>query len=480
MDIDAFHLPAGPAATAVIAERDDVRAYAPVLSVEQLAGTCDALRAAQARLHDVPVDRVIAAVDAAASVLLDTAAPARAIALRALTAFSGYSPQMAEVVLDRAARDWLAPALHALVHTELGGAAAVESFITRPAVAATGTVRCRAVAPALGLHVFSGNVAGIGITSVVRALLVRSAVLGKTAAGEPVLTALFAQLLAAADPLVGACVAVTYWRGGDVGLETVALQHADMVVHYGAAASIASLRERAGPHTRFIEHGPRISFALIDAAAGRAGAVSAGPPGAVPGPVMAGGAARELATAVALFDQQGCVSPQLAYVIGPPERARAFAEAVAAELERLQHELPRGRLEPVEAAAIRALRARAEFAAIGSSGLELWGGTALEWSVLYTDDVAFEGSCLNRTLLVKPASSVEAVVAAARPYGSILQTVGIAGFDGSRLERAAAQLAAIGVTRVTTLAGMPWPPPAWHHDGRGPLTELVRWVDLEG
>jgi hypothetical protein len=26
---------------------------------------------------------------------------------------------------------------------------------------------------------------------------------------------------------------------------------------------------------------------------------------------------------------------------------------------------------------------------------------------------------------------------------------------------------------------MPWLPVAGHHDGRGPLSELVRWVDLE-
>ena len=39
-----------------------------------------------------------------------------------------------------------------------------------------------------------------------------------------------------------------YWQGGDSALEAAAMRHAGLVVHYGGAASIASLRSRAAPH----------------------------------------------------------------------------------------------------------------------------------------------------------------------------------------------------------------------------------------
>jgi hypothetical protein len=39
--------------------------------------------------------------------------------------------------------------------------------------------------------------------------------------------------------------------------------------------------------------------------------------------------------------------------------------------------------------------------------------------------------------------------------------------------------AAAGATRIVPLERMPWPSPDGHHDGNGPLKELVRVVDIE-
>ena len=41
-------------------------------------------------------------------------------------------------------------------------------------------------------------------------------------------------------------------------------------------------------------------------------------------------------------------------------------------------------------------------------------------------------------------------------------------------------LGAVGASRVAPFAAVPFPRPWWHHDGGGPLRDLVRWVDLEG
>lgn len=463
MRIDAFHLPTGVPTDrlTLIAGHDGVSAHAPVHSAADLDGVCTALLEARRGLVQMPVARVIAAIDAAARALRDPAEPARREALLGLTALTGYSPAMATHVLDRFSEDWLADALERLVTQELGGAAAVESFIER-----SDGSRSRAVAAPLGFHVFSGNVPGVNVTSIVRALLVRSAVLGKCATGEPVLTPVFARLLARMDPAVGACVAATWWPGGDTALEHAVLARAGLVVHYGSADSIASLRARAPADTRFVEHGPRMSFAII-APDGlqEAGALQT--------------AATALARAVAVFDQQGCVSPQLAYVIGSPAAGRAFAAAVAAALDELATSLPRGRLGPAEAAAVRDLRTRAEFRSIAGDDVELWAGANLGYSVIFGSDPAFEGTCLNRTLLVRSIPSLDDILEQVRPFGRFLQTVGVAGLLPQDLVSAAARLGEAGASRVVPLSAMPWPPPTWHHDGRGPLSELVRWVDLE-
>lgn len=459
--LSAAHLPRGTASNGetTVAEQDGVQAAAPVLDASQLDSVCTALLSARSRLLAMPGRRVVAAIDAAARRLLHHDEPERVHVLHSLRAISGFSDPMAAHVLDRIAQDWLAPSLERLLRDELGGHDAVETFVSAP-----DGRQVRAFAPPLGLHVFAGNVPGVGVTSIVRALLVRSAVIGKSAAAEPVLAAAFARLLADVDPELGSCVAVTYWRGGDTALEDAVLARAGLVVHYGGSEAIAALRARAAPHVRFVEHGPRISFALINAASGA---------------VLDDDVPSQLARAVALFDQQGCVSPQLAYVIGHPAQAHELAAATAASLARLQVQLPRGRISPGEAAAIRELRTRAEFSAIAGRGGALWAPPELHYSVVLSNDPAFEGTCLNRTLLVKHVPDVNNLLEVVAPFGSVLQTVGIAGFDADRLAPIAAALGEIGVTRITTLARMPWPPPSWHHDGRGPLRELIRWVDLE-
>jgi hypothetical protein len=464
--LDATHLPGVLNATARVAAiaRDGVSACAVPMSGDLAGAVCRRLLDGQRALHDVPVARVITAIDATARRLCDPAEPARRQVLRGLQAFSGYSSAMAEHVLDRVSQDWTRQALHDLVTAELGSAAAVEGFATD----ARGR-RVRAVAPPLGLHVFAGNVPGVSVTSIVRALLVRSAVFGKSAAGEPILAAAFARLLAEVDPVVGNCVAVTYWTGGSADIEAAVLRHAGLVVHYGGAEAIGSLRDRA-EGVLFVEHGPRISFAIIDYAQlsqadSDGSAIDA--------------AAADLASAVALFDQQGCVSPQTAYVLGGAAAAREFAARVAAHLDVISSVLPRGRLDAAEATAIRELRTSAEFRAINGADVHLWTASGMAYTVIAEPDPTFGGTCLNRTLTMRHTPTIDALLDHVRPFARFLQTVGLAGFSADRRAAVAASLGAIGATRITSIAAMPWPPVTWHHDGRGPLRELVRWIDLE-
>jgi hypothetical protein len=479
MDVPAFHLPGDLPEPRPVAHRDGVTVLAPPLQPHHIDDICASLIGARRRLRDLPTARVVAAIDAAARGLLQQDAAERHTVLHALTAVTGYSSRMAALVLDRMARDWTTPALEAILAAEFGAVDAFDGFAAlrtphpegigpppdsfTPAAAAGGRRWCRPLAPALGFHVFAGNVPGVGVTSLVRSLLVRSAVFGKSAAAEPVLAPAFARLLAEADEDVAACVAVTWWPGGDESLEAAVLRHAGIVVHYGGGDALASLRQRAPAGVPFVDHGPRVSFALV-----RGGALEGD---------AAAQLARDLAAAVATFDQQGCVSPQMLYVLGSAQQAHTLAADTAAALQSLAEELPRGRIEPAEAAAVRELRSSAEFRSIAGQDVELWAGDGMSWTVILDADPAFAGSCLNRTLVVKVIPSLDALVQLTRPVRHLLQTVGIAGFDDPGL--VAMHLAEMGVSRITPISAMPWPPPTWHHDGRGPLNELVRWVDLE-
>ena len=464
--IDGFHLPGLALERASFDELlfgEAVAVRVPRLEPADVRAVAEALLAARERtLADAPVDRIIAAIDGVAGRLADHADPLRRGAEHALPAVTGYHPAMVALVLDRMAADWRADALRAALRADLGGESAVERFVER----APG-VRSRAFGPRLAVHIFAGNVPGVAVTSLIRCLLVRAASLGKTASGEPVLAPLFARALADVWPELGACIATTYWPGGTHALEQEAFAAADAVVVYGGRRSADAVRAHVPAHVRLVEHGPRVSLAAVAAELLWDGSGAAD-------------VAAACARAVATFDQQGCVSPHVVYVesgggIGPAD----FAARLAAALEAVEAELPRGRLTAAEAAAIHDARATAEFRAIGGRDVVVHAGPGTSHTVIYDSDPAFEPSCLNRLVRVKPVDRLETLPSLLEPYRALLQSAGLAA-PAERFGALAAALGEAGVTRVATLERLPWPPPAGHHDGRGPLAELVRWTDLEG
>ena len=454
----AWHLPGLELAPGeALAETPAGAVFAPRLSARDVARAAELAIAAGSAMQALPAGDVIATIDRVARRFLDRADPLRQEALAWLPHVTGYSGPMCELVLNRMAADWTRPALLGLLRAEFRDPRVLERFV--PHVPGQ---YVRAFPPRLAFHVLSGNVPGVGVTSLVRGLLVRAPALCKTARDEPVLPVLFARALAEHEPRLSQALQVAYWPGGDEGLEAPALTAADVVVHYGAGSAIADLRARLPAGARLLEHGPRVSFAVVARQhAHRTGEAAAA------------------ARAVATFDQQGCVSPHVLYVEqGGRAEPRQFAALVARQLELLAPELPRGRRSTAEAASVQQARAGVEFRAIAGHEAALWTGADLAWTVAYDPDPSFTASCLGRFLWVKPVPDLADVSDLIRPFRDVLQTAAISA-PPRRAAALAETLAHAGCTRITTLADMPFPPATWHHDGRGPLRELVRWASWE-
>ena len=100
------------------------------------------------------------------------------------------------------------------------------------------------------------------------------------------------------------------------------------------------------------------------------------------------------------------------------------------------------------------------------------------WTVLWDPDPAFAASCLNRTVRVKSVRDLAEVPPLVHPVAPLLQSVGVAA-DPKRSRLLADALGARGASRVVPIGKMAWPPSEWHHDGRPPLADLVRWCDWE-
>ncbi len=431
-------------------------------SPHQLRLQIDALLANGPELRRRSSASIVKVIDRVARRLLDRGDPLRRTAEELLPPVSGFSPEMTRLILDRMAADWTEERLDRLLAAELGDPRSLDDFVRvegRPG-------RSYAVGPRLATHIFSGNVPGVAVTSLIRTMLVKAPALGKTASGEPILAPLFARAIAEEDAFLGGCMAVAHWKGGDEGLEAIAFERAEVVIAYGSNATIDSVRRRVPAGVRLIEHGSRISFGIVmrEALEGSAARESA----------------RDAAVAVSAFDQQGCVSPHVIFCeTGSEGGPEAWVELLGREMEAVELQFPRGAISGAESGAIQQARGAAEIAALAGTGTRLLASAgSTRWTVIFEPDGALTLSCLNRLVRVVPVASVDEVVERVKGFEGLLQSVGVAG-PADRVLPIGRALAQLGVSRIAGLREIAWPPPWWHHDGRSPLGELVRWCDLE-
>lgn len=455
------------------------------MNPESVGALCETLRETRPMLVDRDAADLASVLGRVGERFLDSNDVLRREALELLPGTSGLSAEMAVAVLDGMAADWTEARLSALLGAELGDAAVLDGFVDRGGMngAPPRGRRVMAVGPALCVQIVAGSVPGVGVSALLRSLLVKGPTLLKPGRGDAVLPVLFARGLGEADRALAAALAVVYWPGGERDLEDAALARADVVTVYGSDATVRDLRARAPVTARFVAYHHRVSVGVVGSDALTVTGADA--------------SAADVARALALFDQRGCVSPQLIYVEEGGQRSpEEFAEALARALAEIEAALPTGPLGPAESSSLHQTRGTAELLAASAGGRVIHGDAA-SWTVLLEPRhgasapseptgtpeaappyAAYPATAAGRVARVRPLASVEALPRLLAPLSGHLQTVGVAGL-GDRLEGVARSLATVGASRVVPFAAVPFPPPWWHHDGGGPLTDLVRWIDLE-
>lgn len=436
----------------------------PVLTPAALAAVSHALLQAQKGLARWALGDIIDVLDRLIQRWLDPQYAYRRYAETLLPTITHYSLPMVQHGLDRLLQALRKDALWRVLYAEFGDPFVLDTFRPRPHAGGWS----RAYGPRLITHIFSGNVPALPAWSLICALVLKSASLGKSASEEPLFAALFARSLWELCPELGACVAVGWWKGGAVSLEAAAFAQAEAVIAYGSEATTRDIQRRVPVATPCLAYSHKLSFGVI----GRE---------ALSSPAQARQTAEQAAYGVSVFDQQGCVSPHLLYAErGGAVSPQEFASLLAQGMATVHTTLPRGPLPLEDSTAIRHVRGAYEFRQYNDDTVMLLcsePGTA--WTVIYEDETAFAPSCLNRTIRVHPVDDIADIPARLLPVRAYLQTAGVA-LAPARRQALAETLGRLGVTRISALDRMPWPGLTWHHDGRCNLLDLVRWTDIEG
>jgi len=256
--------------------------------------------------------------------------------------------------------------------------------------------------------------------AVLMARLLGARVCIKPASGTEAL----AEALAAVDP----AVSLSPFLSDDLEARAAAIAAADSVVVLGSDETVASVRAAVPEDRGFVGYGHRLSVAWLDRDDEDA---------------LTG-----LAHDLCAWDQAGCLSPQVAWVTGDPQRlVRRLADAVRAVEATLPMTLP--------ASASHARTSAKTYAEMMGSAVQT------ETALLATlPTSAFRASPGYRALWVLPAdrAALEAVAAH-------LSTVGVSGEAPEDLPA--------GV-RVCAVGEMQRPPLSWLHDGRPNLLDMLR------
>lgn len=315
------------------------------------------------------------------------------------------------------------------------------------------------------MHIGAGRLPNPVLMSLILGLLTRSAQFVKCASGTSLLPRLFAHSLREVESKLAACVEIAEWPGGTEWIESALFAHADCVTAMGGNDTLDCLRERVPRGVRFVGYGHRLSFGYVAQEVLSNHSL----------PKVAAAAARD----VMAWNQLGCLSPHAIYVEAggrnPPDR---FAEVLAGEL-RGEESHPRGPLPLETAAAIAARRTFYGVRAAHSTDTQIWaspGSTA--WTVVFENHPRLHPSCLHRFIHVKAVAGIDEALEGVDAFRGQVSTVGLAA-TGTREQSLATHLARWGALRICPLGRMQQPPPAWRHDGRPALADLVTWADWE-
>ena len=340
-----------------------------------------------------------------------------------------YSPEVIEEGIVRGLEHWNADALRAIRKREIGGH-------VRP--------------PELTAVWLAGSIPPAAFSAIALPLLAGSSVYARATSADAHGPQLFAESLAEADPAVGACLAI--------GRDETLLEQADAVVAYGRDETLEAVRARVPAARIFVGYGHRISVAAVGRNADLASA------------------AKRVARDVALYDGRGCLSP--AYVLVDDAQrghARAFAEALAEALEELSVELPRGKLQAGEEAALRELRA----AHAMSEATRAWLSPAgTDWGVLLGLEAIRPAPGLLRNVPVVPVTGSAGLAHWCAGLAPHLSSLAVGGWpdDADALARIALRG---GASRLCPLGALQLPRLEWRHDGRGAIEPLLRSLDVE-
>ncbi len=293
-------------------------------------------------------------------------------------------------------------------------------------------------------------------------LILGSPVMLRQTSADPVTAGLLKRSLEARSGILAAAFEPISFASEDLAFNE--LLTAPCVVATGSDETIRSISNRLLPSQRFVGYGHQFSIGVI-------------------GPRVSEtedsiqGIGEAFALDVARWDQLGCLSPVVLYLVGlSPSTNETIATALASALENLDQRMPRGALTTSVRASHANEVAEARMRAAGGAAALCEGVTSVVVLEASTDP---RPAPLHRFIRLMPVASIDLLEEALAPFSGHLSNVASAGFSRQEMRDLAGCLQRMGVSRLTAPGWLQTPPIDWPHDGMPLFTPMARFVQSE-
>jgi len=381
-------------------------------------------------------------------VLEDWTGPDSAWRRELIAMFSESSPLHDETVregLDAALRAWKPEALVQCATNELAPVLQSDSISLSP-FAWTAVLA-------------GGEIPMPTILSAFLPLILGSPVLLREASGDHVSAALVKRSIASRSEVLAAAFEHISFASEDTAFSE--LLSAPCVVATGSDATIRSISNRLRPSQRFVAYGHRFSIGILG-------------PSCAESNESIQRISEDFALDIARWDQMGCLSPVILYLVGLDESTHeAIATSLAASLENLHLRMPRGALSTAVRASHANEIAEARMRQAGGPGLLCVGSDSV---VVLESNANPRPAPLHRFIRLMPVASPDRLKRALMPFSDHLSNVASIGFSQDEELELIDLLERLGVSRVTRPGRLQTPPIDWPHDGMPLLTPMARFV----
>lgn len=268
------------------------------------------------------------------------------------------------------------------------------------------------------------------------------------------------------DKIISNSIAVLKWKGGESWIEENILKMSDLVMVWGGYDVSEYYKKNTSFNVEVKIFGPKTSFGILFEDYLKKNGYE--------------NIARKIVKDVSMWDQAACSNMHDLYIVCNKNTDKVVLKLMK-ELKKAFDEFikktPPGEIEPDEMVEMLKARELARVDVSLSKAKLIFDKN--NYTIIYEKNPSYKLSPLNRTLYIKVVKDLNEIRKNILPYKDYLQTVGIGG-DFKQKKLIMNLFFDTGALRFCDIGKMTEGVDGSPHDGRFVLSNLVRWVGLEG